>query len=370
MPITNPHNIISNSIYECVFTCTDVGAECNDIWTPNTHQQAMLTPQREEWRNAEEQEIQSMMNNKVFKPTKLPMDRKAIRVRWIYRVKYDKNGVIKQYKARIVALGYQQIYGVDYSETYSPVARLTSLRILMAISSYFNLLVHQMDVDTAFLNAELKEEIYITPPEGINIPDGCDCIRLKKALFGLKQSPREWYDNLSYFLISIAFVKLHADNCMYIKHKDDNMCIVLIYVDDIAIAGSSIHVIDRIKNEFKNRYKMKDLGDIDHILGCAVDRNNLGEYTINQKQYTKDVISKYFPDNLTPINNPTDVNVILSTSMNAMSENDIHYMKDLPYREAIGSLLWLSMGTRPDITYAVSQVAKHKVSQDHYTGKR
>jgi len=359
MPITNPLTIVSNSIYECVFTCTDVGAECNDIRTPNTHQQAMLTPQREEWRNAEEQEIQSMMNNKVFKPTKLPMDRKAIRVRWIYRVKYDKKGVIKQYKARIVALGYQQIYGVDYSETYSQVARLTSLRILMAISSYFNLLVHQMDVDTAFLNAELKEEIYITPPEGINIPDGCDCLKLKKALYGLKQSPREWYDNLSYFLISIGFVKLHADNCMYIKHKDDNMCIVLIYVDDIAIAGSSIHVIDRIKNEFKNRYKMKDLGDIDHILGCAVDRNNLGEYTINQKQYTKDVISKYFPDNLTPINNPTDVNVILSTSMNAMSENDIDYMKDLPYREAIGSLLWLSMGTRPDITYAVSQVAKY-----------
>jgi hypothetical protein len=318
----------------------------------------MATPQREEWRKAEAMEIESMFSNKVFKPALLPADRRAIRVRWIYRIKYDKNGVVKQYKARIVALGYQQVYGVDYSETYSPVARLTSLRMLLAISSYYGLLVHQMDVDTAFLNAELKEEIYIIPPEGINIPEGCDCLKLKKALYGLKQSPREWYDNLSCFLISIGFIKLHADNCMYIKHKDDNICMVLIYVDDLAIAGSNMSVIDRIKNEFKNRYKMKDLGNIDHILGCTVDRNDLGEYSINQKQYTKDVISKYFHDNTVTVNNPTDVNIILSSNMNAISECDIEYMKELPYREAIGSLLWLSMGTRPDITYAVSQVAK------------
>jgi hypothetical protein len=299
-----------------------------------------------------------MVSNKVFKPALLPSDRRAIRVRWIYRIKYDKNGVIKQYKARIVALGYQQIYGVDYSETYSPVARLTSLRILLAISSHYGLLVNQMDVDTAFLNAELKEEIYIYPPEGITIPEGCDCLRLKKALYGLKQSPREWYDNLSFFLISIGFIRLHADNCIYIKHKDNSICIVLIYVDDIAIAGSTIHVIDKIKNEFKNRYKMKDLGHIDHILGCTVDRNDFGEYSISQKQYAKDVIFKYFHDDIVPANNPTDVNVILSTCMNAVTEYDIAFMNDLPYREAIGSLLWLSMGTRPDITYAVSQVAK------------
>ena len=336
----------------------NVGMLIDDIRTPNTHQQAMATPQREEWRKAEAMEIESMFSNKVFKPALLPTDRRAIRVRWIYRIKYDKNGAVKQYKARIVALGYQQVYGVDYSETYSPVARLTSLRMLLAISSYFGLLVHQMDVDTAFLNAELKEEIYIIPPEGITIPEGCDCLKLKKALYGLKQSPREWYDNLSCFLISIGFIKLHADNCMYIKHKDDNICIVLIYVDDLAIAGSNISVIDRIKNEFKNRYKMKDLGNIDHILGCTVDRNEVGEYSINQKQYTKDIISKYFHDNTVTVNNPTDVNIILSSNMNAVSECDIEYMKELPYREAIGSLLWLSMGTRPDITYAVSQVAK------------
>jgi hypothetical protein len=215
-----------------------------------------------------------------------------------------------------------------------------------------------MDVDTAFLNAELKEEIYIIPPEGIDLPAGCDCLKLKKALYGLKQSPREWYDNLSCFLLSIGFSKLYADNCIYIKHKDNDICIVLIYVDDIAIAGSNMHNIDRIKNEFKNRYKMKDMGNIDHILGCTIDRNDLGEYSICQKQYAKDVIIKYFPDNIVSVNNPTDANVILSTSMNAISETDIEYMKDLPYREAIGSLLWLSMGTRPDITYAVSQVAK------------
>jgi hypothetical protein len=119
-----------------------------------------------------------------------------------------------------------------------------------------------------------------------------------------------------------------------------------------------MYTIDRIKNEFKNRYKMKDMGSIDHILGCTVDRNSTGEYSISQQQYAKDVIFKYFPDSILSKNNPTDVNVILSTSMNAVSDTDIEFMNNIPYREAIGSLLWLSMGTRPDITYAVSQVAK------------
>jgi len=307
--------------------CTDVGVLYEDVRTPNSHKQAMASPQREEWKKAEQLEIDSMNSNRVFKPTALPDNKKPIKVRWIYRVKHDKEGNIKQYKARIVALGYQQTYGVDYSETYSPVARLTSLRILLAIASHYGLTVHQMDVDTAFLNADLKEEIYIIPPEGISVPDGCDCLKLRKALYGLNQSPREWYENLSYFLVSIGFIRLYADNCIYIKHKDVNVCIVLIYVDDIAIAGSNTYVIDRIKNEFKNRYKMKDLGNIDHILGCTIDRNELGEFGISQKQYSKDIIHKYFPDNNVTVNNPTDVNTILSNSMNAMSEVDIEYIR-------------------------------------------
>ena len=159
VPDANLSCLYSNSTSEYIYNCIDAGMSCADIRTPNSHRHAMATPQREEWKKAEEMEIESMVTNKVFKPALLPSDRRAIRVRWIYRIKYNKDGAIKQYKARIVALGYQQIFGVDYSETYSPVARLTSLRILLAISSHYGLLVNQMDVDTAFLNAALKEEI-------------------------------------------------------------------------------------------------------------------------------------------------------------------------------------------------------------------
>ena len=168
---------------------------------PSTHRQAMNSQEREEWLEAERKELQSLRDNHVFTECKLPPGRRTVRTKWIYKVKRDKNGNISKYKARLVAQGFTQIEGLDFNETYSPVARFTSIRTLLALSAILGYHVHQMDVETAFLNGELKEEIYVVPPEGWPVQEG-NVLRVNKALYGLKQSSRQWNENLNTFLLS------------------------------------------------------------------------------------------------------------------------------------------------------------------------
>ena len=324
---------------------------------PTTHRQAMLSPDSLEWKKAEEAEIQSMQQFKVFTPMVLPPNRTAIETKWVYVIKY-KNGQIHKYKARLVAKGYEQVHGVDYDETYAPVAKLTSLRLVLAISALLGFDVHQMDVETAFLNADLKEEVYITIPEGIQRTDGCNCFRLNKALYGLKQSPREWYNNINAILQSFGFKRLLTEHCLYFYNRHNQICIISLYVDDLVIAGSCDQIITDVKSRLSQRYKMKDLGHIDEILGCKVkvDRT-LETITINQHKYLDTIISKFDPADLKMSNTPADFKLVLSKA-HCPTYQETTTMRSVPYREAVGSLLWLSLGTRPDIAYAVSQVAK------------
>ena len=262
---------------------------------------------------------------------------------------------------RLVACGYAQIFGVDFDETYSPVARLTSLRILFAIAAQLRLKVHQMDVETAFLNADVTEEIYIHPPEGFPLPETCNCFRLKKALYGLKQSPREWYNNVNFFLQSIGFKRLHSEHCLYFRQDEyGNICIISLYVDDLVIAGSNTTIINDVKNKLKEKYTMKDMGIVHHILGCEAKHDEeTGETLLSQYQFAKVAVEKFLPSNELPVDTPCDPNVILSKSMSPQSPEEEGEMEGVPYRQAVGTLLWLSLGTRPDICYAVSQVAKY-----------
>ena len=251
---------------------------------------------------------------------------------------------------------------MDFDETYSPVIRLTSLRLLLAISAQLGLIIHQMDVDTAFLHADITEEIYINPPDGMDLPENMDCFRLKKALYGLKQSPREWYNNMNAFLLSIHFKRLYGESCLYYREDDDDntICIISLYVDDILIAGNSLAIVQRVKNQLNANYDMKDLGVVAHILGCEVQHDvHSGESYLTQYQYTKKAIEKFFGPDLKPSDTPADSTVTLSRNMSPTTEAEKAEMSKIPYREAVGTLLWLSLGTRPDISYAVSQVARY-----------
>ena len=332
------------------------------VLTPTTRKQAMKSPQKDLWIQAEKKEIESIQRKKVLLPAKLPRGKKLLRTKWVYRVKYGAGGELKSYKARLVACGYAQIFGVDFDETYSPVIRLTSLRLLFAISAQLGLIIHQMDVDTAFLHADITEEIYINPPDGMVLPDNMDCFRLKKALYGLKQSPREWYNIMNAFLLSIHFKRLYGESCLYYREDDDDntICIISLYVDDILIAGNSLAIVQRVKNQLNANYDMKDLGVVAHILGCEVQHDvHSGETYLTQYQYTKKAIEKFFGPDLKPSDTPADSTVILSRNMSPTTEEEKAEMSKIPYREAVGTLLWLSLGTRPDISYAVSQVARY-----------
>ena len=324
-----------------------------------THKNALRSVHKAQWIAAEQSEIASLQSKGVFEPTVLPDGKSIIDTKWVYALKY-KNGEIARFKARLVAKGFEQIAGIDFDQTFSPVARMASLRLVLALAALYRLEVHQMDVETAFLNADLEEEVYIRIPEGLEVPQGVNCLRLRKALYGLKQAPRAWNKDINTKLHSMGFTQLLSEPCLYVYFRDTDICIISLYVDDLVIAASSLSVISHVKSRLQQYYLMKDLGVIDEILGCKVviDRD-LDSITIQQAQYTKEIIAKFLPadDNIVS-SVPADPNLHLVQSQCAQSEEEIQGMKDIPYRQAIGSLLWLALGTRPDISYAVGQVAK------------
>ena len=330
-----------------------------EVKIPNSHKNALRSVNKAQWIAAEQSEIASLQSKGVFEPTVLPAGKSLIDTKWVYALKY-KNGEIARFKARLVAKGFEQIAGIDFDQTFSPVARMASLRLVLALSALYRFEVHQMDVETAFLNADLEEEVYIRIPEGVEVPQGFNCLRLRKALYGLKQAPRAWNKDINEKLHGMHFMQLKSEPCLYIHVQDTDICIISLYVDDLVIAASSLSVIRHVKSRLQQFYLMKDLGVIDEILGCKVivDRD-LDSITIQQAQYTKEIIAKFLPEDDTTVSSvPADPNLHLVQSQCAQSEEEIDAMKDVPYRQAIGSLLWLALGTRPDISYAVGQVAK------------
>ena len=235
---------------------------------------------------------------------------------------------------------------------------MASLRLVLALSAIYSFEVHQMDVETAFLNADL-DEVYIRAPEGYTMPAGCNCIRLKKGLYGLKQTPRAWNRDINMKLHGMGFHQLQSEPCLYLHYKDHDICIISLYVDDLVIAASSLGVINHVKTKLQQHYLMKDLGVIDEILGCkvCVDRD-LDSITIHQAQYMKEILKRFLPDDNVTHLAPADPTGHLVNDQCAKSDEDREFMRDIPYRQAVGSLLWLALCTQPDISYAVGQVAK------------
>ena len=259
----------------------------------------------------------------------------------------------------------------DYDQTYSPVAKFTSICTVLAISAQPGLTVRQMDVDTAFLNAPIKEDIWVRMPKGTPLAGDDDGIyKLQKSLYGLKQAPREWNNHINDFLLKSGFQRMEADSCIYIRPERDEatQCnkysIVALYVDDLILACSNIQMCKNLEKEFKKQYRMKVLGEIKHILGMDVEINPVTHVVhISQAEYIRKSIrdyKKYGPNGeLKLYSTPMDSRqpFYKAQSPEATSEEAIR-MKAIPYRELIGTLLWIANGTRPDISYAVGTLAK------------
>jgi len=347
---------VGNNGDNIVLHVLETGATVTEVSIPSTHKQALKSIHAEHWLRAEDSEIHSLQKKKVLHACILPENKTMISTRWIYRIKYHQDGSINVYKARLVARGYEQILGIDYDETFSPVVRLTSLRIIFALSVGYNLIIHTMDVDTAFLNAPLEEDIYIKPPTGFNLPPGTNCFKLLKALYGLKQSPRAWNIHSNGQLLGMGFTKLISDTCIYLKRFSHQLCIVAVYVDDIVIAASTLQLVNEVKNTFKGRFQMKDLGAISTLLGCRIIQNTtLSTLTMDQSFNAKNILKTFsHMSSEVPMSSATN----LTTADSPITQEDKDLMLKFPYRQAIGSLLWLAGGTRPDLSYAVAQVAR------------
>eukprot|EP01018_Ginkgo_biloba_P009512 Gb_17559 [translate_table: standard] len=215
-----------------------------------------------------QEEYDSILKNDTWDLVKLPSDKKAIGCRWVYKMKYQSDGAIDKYKARLVAKGYAQTEGVDFEETFAPVAKMTTIRMLINLASHSGWELQQMDVKSAFLHGILDEEVYMRQPKGfVQVGQEHLVCRLKKALYGLKQAPRAWYSFIDDYFISSGFTRCESDHSLYLKHEGGEILVVILYVDDLIITGSNTSQINYLKKQLSEAFEMSDLDLLHYYLG-------------------------------------------------------------------------------------------------------
>lgn len=304
------------------------------------------------WKSAMDAEIENMKKNEVWDLVQLPRDKKVIGSKWVFKKKFDENGKVTQHKARLVAQGFTQVFGQDYDEIFSPVVRFESVRTICALAVQHNFFLHQMDVNAAFLNGKLEEEIYVKQPEGYEVKGKEDYVcKLNKSLYGLKQSPRCWNAELKEFFFQIGFRQLASDQCLFTTSEGEKV-ILAVYVDDIILAAKSLKKLNEIKLLISKKYEVKDLGELKNFLGVKVTQDEKKIF-LSQEFYIDGILDKFSMKDCKPVDNPCTPGEKLIRS----TEDDEPFDKKI-YQSAVGSLLYLSIKTRPDISYAVSTVAK------------
>ncbi|GKB23706.1 retrovirus-related pol polyprotein from transposon TNT 1-94 [Tanacetum coccineum] len=253
------------------------------------------------WIEAMQEELHEFERLEVWELVPPPDKAFVISLKWIYKVKLDELGGILKNKARLVARGYRQEEGIDFEESFAPVARLEAIRIFLAFAAHMNMVIYQMDVKTAFLNGNLREEVYVSQPDGFVDPDKPNHVyKLKKALYGLKQAPRAWYDMLSSFLLSNDFSKGSVDPTLFIRREGNDLILVQIYVDDIIFAASTPELCDLFAKIMCSKFKMSMMGKISFFLGLQISQSPRGIF-INQSKYALESLKKYGYESCDPM---------------------------------------------------------------------
>ncbi|GJU29755.1 RNA-directed DNA polymerase, eukaryota [Tanacetum coccineum] len=305
----------------------------------------------ENWVMAMQEELNQFKTNDVWELVPNPMDMTIIGTKWVYRNKLDENGVVTRNKARLVAQGYNQQEGIDYDETYAPVARLESIRILLAYACALDFKLYQMDVKSAFLNGFINEEVYVAQPPGfIDFAKPNYVYKLKKALYGLKQAPKAWYDRLKAFLIKHNYSMGMVDNTLFTKKKDSNLIIVQIYVDDIIFGSTCQEMCDDFAKIMHDEFEMSMMGELNFFLGLQIKQLDDGIF-FNQSKYIKEMLKKFGLEDSKPIKTP------MSTETKLTRDEESESVDNTKYRGMIGSLLYLT-ASRPDIMFSVCLCAR------------
>ena len=262
---------------------------------PTTYQEAMLDIDSEKWLEAMKSEIQSMYDNQVWTLIDPPEGTKTIGCKWVFKKKTDMDGKVHTYKARLVAKGFKQTHGIDYDETFSPVAMLKSIRILIAIAAYHDYEIWKMDVKTAFLNGNLLEDVYMTQPEGFVQPKNSGKVcKLQRSIYGLKQASRSWNLRFDESVKGFGFVKNEDEPCVYKKISGSAIVFLVLYVDDILLIGNDIPTLQSVKSWLGKCFSMKDLGEAAYILGIKIYRDRSKRLIgLSQSAYIDKVLKRF-----------------------------------------------------------------------------
>ncbi|CAN6586683.1 unnamed protein product [Malus baccata var. baccata] len=316
-------------------------------------------PEDPKWAAAMDEEMMALHKNDTWEVTELPKGKKPGGCRWVFTIKYKADGSVDRYKARLVAKGYTQTYGIDYQETFSPVAKMNTVRVLISLAANLNWPLKQFDVKNAFLHGHLEEEVYMDFPLGYNAGGKTGVCRLRKSLYGLKQSPRAWFGRFTQVMRRFGYYQSHSDHTLFVKRGSGKVTALIIYVDDMIITGDDSEEMMKLEQNLATEFEMKNLGDLKYFLGVEVARSSKGIF-LSQRKYVLDLLKETGMLGCKPV----DTSIV-----------EKHYLGIYPdqepvdkgrYQRLVGRLIYLSH-TRPDIAYAVSVVSQfmHSPSVDH-----
>ncbi|CAJ2668996.1 unnamed protein product [Trifolium pratense] len=326
---------------------------------PKTVKQALKDPQ---WYTAMKEEFDALQRNQTWTLVKLPPNRKAIGCKWVFRTKENPDGSINKLKARLVAKGFHQLHGFDFNETFSPVIKPITIRLILALAISYKWPLKQLDINNAFLNGSLDEEVYMVQPQGFETTDSSLVCKLQKALYGLKQAPRQWFDKLATTLIQFGFKASKCDPSLFIYSHNRQVVYLLVYVDDIIITGSSLTLVQHLVTKLDSVFSLKQLGNLDYFLGIEVKHLTDGSLLLTQSKYIKDLLVKTNMIDSNPIATP----MMSSCKLSKVGSDSV--ADPTLYRSVVGSLQYATI-TRPEISFAVNKVCQFMSAplESHWT---
>lgn len=340
---------------------------------PSCFGEAMRDKDWRLWKEAMDEEMQSLHKNQTWTLIERPENCKVIGCKWVYKRKAGIPGVEQpRFKARLVAKGYLQKEGIDYEEIFSPVVKHVSIRLMLSYVVNLDLELEQLDVKTAFLHGNLDEYILMEQPEGYQVKTGADeeVCHLKKSLYGLKQAPRQWNQRFNTFMKNSGYQRSNYDSCIYFQKLEDGSYIyLLLYVDDMLIAAKKKEKIQELKSLLSKEFEMKDLGEAKKILGMEIKRDRVkGTLEISQGDYLKKVLHTFRMEQCKGVQTPLGIHFKLRAAEEEELAAQADYMKTIPYSNAVGSIMYSMIGTRPDLAYPLCVVSRYmsKPLKEHW----